>query len=325
MTPRERIAAAIAGKAVDRPPMSLWQHFPERDQTPEDLTAATMAWQNRYHFDFVKYMPPGDYATIDWGLRSRYTGSTSGTRTATDIPITDPGDWKSLKPIDVSQGFNGMIVEAVRQTRKALNPDMPLLQTIFSPLTIAMKLSGGRAIEHLRAHPVLMHQALSVIRDVTSDMAAASFEAGADGMFFASQCADSSLMDDVEYREFGLTYDLPIFNATPPAGAINLVHFHGEMPMIHLLSRYPAQIVNWHDRHAGPNLAEGSRLTRKCVAGGINERTINAWSPDEIGMEVDEAIEQMNGRWLIVAPGCVIPTDTPEANVRAAIAAVRGE
>ena len=37
MSKWERVEAALAGEAVDRPPVSLWQHFPEQDQTAEAL------------------------------------------------------------------------------------------------------------------------------------------------------------------------------------------------------------------------------------------------------------------------------------------------
>ncbi|MGH2561645.1 MAG: uroporphyrinogen decarboxylase family protein [Thermomicrobiales bacterium] len=321
MTSRERVAAATTGDPVDRPPLSIWQHFPERDQTADSLTAATMEWQNRYRFDLVKFMPPGDYPTIDWGLTSEYTGAVGGTRAATRLPINDPADWPKLNPIDVTQGFNGIVLDALAKTRQALDPNVPLLHTVFSPLTIAMKLSGGRAIEHLRAHPAEMHQALAVIRGVTSAMVTATFEVDGDGLFFATQCADHSLMDEVEYREFGMAYDLPVLEAAP-ADAIVMCHFHGETPMFHLASRYPAQIINWHDRHAAPPLAEGCRQSGKSVAGGINERAISGRGPEEAAAEAADAVTTMQGRSLIVAPGCVVPIDTPDENIRAVIRAV---
>ena len=65
MTPWERIEAAITGAALDRPPVSLWMHFSDRDQTAADLAAVTLDWQARFGFDFIKLMPPGDYMSID--------------------------------------------------------------------------------------------------------------------------------------------------------------------------------------------------------------------------------------------------------------------
>src|SRR5262245_12418962 len=113
MTSRERVNAAIAGRPVDHPPVSLWQHFPERDQTADDLTAATLDWQNRFGFDLVKFMPPGDYPIIDWGGITVYEGARGGTRTTKRFPISAPEEWSTLKPLDVRDGFNGRVIDAV--------------------------------------------------------------------------------------------------------------------------------------------------------------------------------------------------------------------
>jgi uroporphyrinogen decarboxylase len=271
-------------------------------------------------------MPPGDYPTIDWGAESHFEGAPGGTRTTTRYPVTRLADWTALRPVDPRQGFNGTIVEAVRHTRSGLGPDVPLFQTIFSPLSVAMKLSKNMAIEHLRAHPSELHAALDVITGVTRSMLEASLEAGADGIFFATQCADYSLMDEAEYREFGLPYDLRVLE--PARGrALAMLHVRGTAPMFELASHYPAdlvQIVNWHDRRAAPHLADGLRLAHRCVAGGLNEQAIVTQKPEEVAALARDAVAQTGGRNLIVAPGCVIPVATPEANVRAAVEAVRG-
>ena len=65
----QRVEAALAGEPADPVPVSLWHHFPERDQTAAGLAEATYAFWSRYAFDFIKFMPPGDYGTIDWGAR----------------------------------------------------------------------------------------------------------------------------------------------------------------------------------------------------------------------------------------------------------------
>ena len=57
MNKRERLEAAIAGQSVDRVPVALWRHFPGDDQDPSDLAAATIAFQRRWDFDFVKVTP----------------------------------------------------------------------------------------------------------------------------------------------------------------------------------------------------------------------------------------------------------------------------
>jgi uroporphyrinogen decarboxylase len=321
MTSRERVRAAMAGEPVDRVPISVWTHFPERDQTAADLTASTLAWQERYGFDVVKFMPPGDYTTIDWGAASVYEGAPGGTRTTTRFPIERIEDWAKPRPLDVQTGFNRVILDALRATRQALDPDVPLLQTIFTPMIIAQKLSNDRAIAHMRERPDLLHAALDAIATTTQAMVEASFAAGADGIFLAVRVADFGLTTEAEYREFGLPYDLRMLDAVPPE-AIVLLHFHGEQPMLHLAADYPAGFLNWHDRHTATSLGDGQRASGRPVAGGINERAMATATPEAIAAEVRDAIDQTGGRGVLITPGCVVPFAVPEAHVRAARAAV---
>lgn len=322
MTPRERLKAAIAGTAPDHPPVALWRHFPEVDQTASGLAEATIAWHERFACDLVKFMPPGDYPIIDWGGKTEYQGARSGTRTTIRFPINDLADWARLRPLDVSQGFNAVVLEALANTRARLDPIVPLFQTIFSPMTIAMKLSNSQAVAHLRTAPEIMHEALRVITEVTTAMLRASLDAGADGIFFATQCADERVMTVDEYRAFGLPYDLTVLQAARP-GTLMLLHLHGERPMFSLQAEYPASIVNWHDRHAGPSLADAQRQSDRCVAGGLNERTIADRTADEIAAEAADALAATGGQRHLLAPGCVIPIDTPDENILAAITVAR--
>jgi len=323
MTSQERVLAASMAAEVDRPPISLWSHFPERDQTVADLTASTLAWQERYAFDFVKFMPPGDYTTIDWGAESVYEGAPGGTRSTTRFPIKGIEDWGQLRPVDVRAGFNGIILEALRQSRDELDRDVPILQTIFTPLIIAQKLSNDQAVAHLRERPDLLHTSLDVIATTTRAMVEASFDAGADGIFLAVRTADFGVTTEAEYHEFGLPYDLRVLAAVPDS-AITILHFHGDQPMLHLAAEYPPGILNWHDRRTTTNLGEGQKTSGRPVAGGINERAMPTASPEEIAAEVRDAITQTGGRGVLITPGCVVPFAAPEANFRAATAAIVG-
>src|SRR5262249_36637494 len=104
-----------------------------------------------------------------------------------------------------------------------------------------------------------------------------------------------------------------------------LLHLHGSRPMFDLQSEYPVQIVNWLDRRAEPSLRAGRVRSGRCVAGGINEQAIATGSAEAVAAEVQDAIAATGGRGLIVAPGCVIPIDTPAANIAAAVPAARME
>jgi len=320
---RERVEAALAGQVVDVVPVSLWRHFPERDQTAEALAEVTLEWQNRFGFDFIKLMPPGDYATIDWGAESEYQGAVGGTRQTTTFPITTIDDWAKIKTVPVDRGRNREVIEAAKLVDERLGGEIPVLQTIFSPLTIAMKLSDGKVLEHLRQRPDIVHETLTAITEVTRGMTAATLERGAYGIFFATQCATTDLMTVDEYRAFGSAYDRQVLDAAG-GSRFTLVHIHGSNIMFDELVAYKAHALNWHDRRTAPTLAEGQSSSGRTVVGGIHEKAIADMTPTEAAAQARDAIDALSARHLMIAPGCVMPITTPEANMRAVVEAVRG-
>lgn len=325
MTSRERVIAALRGEAVDRPPVSLWRHFPNQDQSAGDLAGVTRQWQNTLELDFIKLMPPGDYATIDWGATSEYRGAAGGTRETTRYPVQRAEDWGKIRRVPADAGFNAEVIRACALVREAVGPEIPVLQTIFSPLTIASKMSNGLVVDHLREKPEIVHEALLAIRDVTIEVSKASLRAGASGVFFASQLATADLLTEPEYLDFGTNYDLEVLEETNAAGsAFTLIHIHGSNTFFHLLAGYPGNALNWHDRRIGPDIPSVQRAHPDMASvAGVDERGIAAMSPDEVRDQVREARVSTGDRHLMIAPGCVILVATPEANLKAAVEATK--
>lgn len=311
---------------MDRPPISLWRHWPVEDETPQGLADATIRWQHEYDFDLVKFTPTGTYGLEDWGADTTRGSGPVGTRTVSKFGVTSSEQWPQLAQLDVTQGDLGRHLEAIRLTAAGLHGNVPILQTVFSPLTTARKLAGDRVFTDLRLRPQRFKAGLQVIAETMARFAQASINAGAHGLFFATQCATYRSLNEAEYREFGMPYDLLVLNAIQDSAELTMLHIHGEDIMFDLLASYPVQMVNWHDRLTWPSLTEGSRHVNRLLVGGIREfRTLRRGSIDAIQAEIRQAIGQTGGRRLLLGPGCVVPTDTPEAHIRAAIEALSGE
>jgi uroporphyrinogen decarboxylase len=153
MTRRERLAAALRGEPVDRPPVALWRHFPVDDQDPEQLAQSVAAFQAHYDWDFVKFTPSSSFCVEDWGCRAVYRGRPEGTSDYIARPVSVPADWRRIEPLDPYAGALGMQLTAIRRARELIDPDVPLLATIFSPISQAKNLiGGGMEIVHLRRH-----------------------------------------------------------------------------------------------------------------------------------------------------------------------------
>jgi uroporphyrinogen decarboxylase len=142
---------------------------------------------------------------------------------------------------------------------------------------------------------------------------------GIDGIFYAVQHASYDLMTETEFLEFGKYYDSQFFKYIEPFW-LNVLHVHGSHIMFDLVSDYPFQVFNWHDRETLPNLAGGLQKVEGSVCGGISR--IDAMvlgEPEEIKEEFEDALYQTGGTGFILGTGCVCPLTTPLGNIFTAI------
>ena len=49
-----------------------------------------------------------------------------------------------------------MVLEALRKARAGIDPEVPFLQTIFSPLTIAQKMTDGQIVDQFGLPPKIL-------------------------------------------------------------------------------------------------------------------------------------------------------------------------
>jgi uroporphyrinogen decarboxylase len=324
MTKAERIQRAVERKPVDRPPVSFWRHFPDLDEDPFALAEALLAFHARYDLDFIKVMPTGVYCVEDWGCRVAYQGDIDGSRVCVDHAIRRLSDWTTLRPLDPEAGALGRELKCLRQVVKGRTDDAPVLQTVFSPLSIAKKLAGDeRFLEDLRERPALMHGALEVITETMGRYAAACLQSGGDGIFFATQVASSGLLTADEHRRFAEPYDRQVLEQVAGRSFFSVLHVHGLDIPFDVMAAYPVPAINWHDRRTPPSLREAQKLYGGAVVGGLNEvETLRDGPEGAVRAQAKDALAQTRGLGHILAPGCVVPLDVPETHLKAIRAAV---
>lgn len=322
MTKRERLEATIADQPVDRPAIALWRHWPGDDQRAADLAWATVQFQQQYDFDFVKCMPASNYCIADWGAQDTWVGNEEGTRQWGRRVIRGPEDWERLRPLDPGAGMLAEMHQALRLIGEGLGRDVPFIWTIFNPLAQAKNLAGDRLLSDLRQHPDRVKAGLEAITESCTRFIQAVRDTGLAGIFLALQHATYDLLSEAEYREFGRPYDLRILQAAEGLW-FNLLHLHGEHVMFDLVSDYPVQAINWHDRETAPSLSEALPRFCKALVGGLHRtETMLRGTPDDVRREIRLAMEATGGRRLIVGTGCVMWLTTPVGNIRAARQAV---
>lgn len=334
MNREERLRAVINGKEPDRIPVSVWMHFSEYDQDPRALAEVMVDFNEKYDFDFIKMMPFGAYSVQDWGTRLKVFCD-KYKEVEIDAPaITELEDYLMIEPLEPIQGTWGKTLQLAQWLSKLAKPNTPYIQTLFSPITTLKKMSSGRLLQDMKEHPAHVHQALSVITETTINFAKANVNAGVSGFFYATQCATHDYFNDELFAEFSKPYDFQVINSFRDKTWFNAVHIHGANIMFDAVCDYPCNVINWHDRYTSPNLAEARQKCAKTFLGGLREiptfvgsklhyeSILADGTPKEITTHVKEAIDMVDGKGLIVGPGCVVDPRASEENLRAVRKAV---
>lgn len=322
-THRERIQACLNGEKTDKTPIALWRHFPEEDQNPETLAAATIKFQQTYDFDIVKVTPASSFAVKDWGVEDEWQNNPEGSRAYTKRVIQKPQDWETLKPLDPSAPHLAAQLQCLKLVREGIGADTPVIQTIFNPMSQAKNLAGNELLlEHIKKYPNAVMKGLETIAQTTVKFIEAARETGIDGIFYAMQHAQASMLELDEYKSIVLPYDQ---QALKPAEDLwcNLLHLHGSDVYFSLLRLMNFQIVNWHDRETYPSLAESQSLFRGVACGGIRQDTLYKGDQAQVKKEAQDAIKQTKGKRFILGTGCVVYYQSPHENIMTAIESVR--
>jgi uroporphyrinogen decarboxylase len=324
MTKRQRVLAAVARAPVDRPPVAFWRHVPDVDHTAEGLAGAMLDFHRRWDLDLIKVMSSGVYCVEDWGCQVAYTGSPNGAKQCIEHAVKTRGDWARIRPLDPGAGALGRELEAVRGIRKGRADDAPILHTAFSPFTIARKLAGERLREDMIAAPDAVRAALEAITETTARHMRAALEAGADGVFFATQAATPEALSAEEHETWDLPYARRALDAVREGSALTVLHVHGRDVYFDAVAGLPSHAINWHDRLAAPTLAEGKRRRSGAVIGGLAEgSTLRRGPTAAIVEQVRDAVRQTDGVGVVIGPGCVLPLDMPDAHLTAVVETAR--
>ena len=317
-THRERIQAALRGEIIDRPPVALWRHFPVDDESAESLATAQLGFQELYDFDLVKVTPASSFSVRDWGVEDEWRGNAEGTRTYTKRFIREPRDWERLTILEPTAPNLARQLECLGLIRARLGQHTPVLQTVFNPLAQAKHLAGEPTLmQHLRTHPVAVERGLRTIAESTRLFIQAATRQGIDGIFYAVQHAQGRLLSREDFVRFSREADIMLLRSASDMWC-NVLHLHGEDVYFDAVVDYPAQVINWHDREAGPALGEAGGRWPRGLCGGLSRNTLVTGTAKDVAREAAEAFAAPDRARLILSTGCVVPIVAPHGNILAA-------
>lgn len=303
MTPRERVLAAINGDRPDRVPFCFWYHInPTPAAGPDSkMGQIELDFYKRYQPDIMKVMHDIDFEPIP--------------------RIQTVDDWAKLQYLEPAAGNFGKQLYTLNEIRSALDPDVPMLGTVFGLYHYAEEISEGRLLSHLREDAHAVHAGLKALAETLAAYAVAVINVGADGIYYAMQGALADGATRQEYHEQFLGYDRLILHAVDKA-PMNVLHIHGRSELyFDLVHDLPASVVCWSDVVAGPSIAQAREMHNGCLMGGIDETRFSGMTRAQIIAQARAAIEA-GGTKFILGPGCSIPADSDPELIEAFRAAV---
>ncbi len=330
MNRQERVMNALQGKTVDRVPVSAWMHFSDVDQDPVSLAQRHFEFNEKYDFDFIKMMPFGTYSIQDYGAQIKIYCDKYKEPIILSPGITSIEGYKELKVLDGRYGTLGKQVQFAEHLSKLVKGNTPFIQTIFSPLSTLKKLTKNAVLEDMKKDPEAVKIALEAITQTTINFINENLKVGVSGFFFATQNATYDVVSEAEFDEFAKPFDLKVINSYKDKTFFNVIHIHGKNIMFDkVLESFDVNCLNWHDRATSPSFKEAREKTNKTFLGGVQEvpyfvgdvlhydSIMAKATPDQVLTHVKEAIDEVDGKSLIIGPGCVIDPRTSEENLRA--------
>ncbi|WP_449598812.1 uroporphyrinogen decarboxylase family protein [Niallia sp. Marseille-Q9988] len=328
-TKHDRFNALLSGEKADRPIISGWRHFINKEHNAIDLTSSTVNFTKKYDWDWVKINPRATYLAEIWGNEYDFTDyHTVFPRQLTTV-ITKPSDLWNLEVKKVFESSSLLEqLEAAKSIRAEL-PDIPLTQTIFSPLSVLLFIAGRSAYVYETVFgidaPVSfeslfvdnrsgVHHALHAIALTIAEFVQELDNVGIDGLFYAvTGTANPTLFDDSAFNEFSRPYDLIVLEAAQNGKRI--LHTCGPNAQPEKFNDYPIEGISWDTKANGnPGLLADVNAT---VVGGVDHHLFADNHVKSITRETKNTLKLMENKPFIVAPNCAIPLSVTEESLYA--------
>ena len=321
MTKRGRVLAALRGDPVDRVPLSFWMHNFVAENAASGLADETVRLARTFDWDYLKPQSRAQGFAEMWGLTYRPSTRPTTPFTVTHTPLADARDVERLSPADPRRGALGEQIEALGLIRARVGADTPIVWTVFAPIMIMPYLLRGGLEQTLaicRAEPKAMERGLAAIAETLTVYARACLDAGADGLFYATNIARADGLTASECRRFQRPYDLRVLEAAASA-PFNVLHVCGRNVHFDEFADYPVTAFSWALGAGNPSLSAARRRTGRAVVGGLPAKPeIASMSGGALAARARRAIDEMKGRALLLGPDCSINPDTPETLLHAA-------
>src|ERR1700687_1843679 len=140
MNGRGRVEAALAMGVADRPPVGAWGHTYREEWSPSALASVTVKRARRFGWDFAKFQPRASSFAEAFGSVYKPAGHPFKGPVLLSAAVPDLDSWGKVELVN-RKALDDQ-VESIGLVARDLGSDVPVIQTVFSPIPVGGDLVG---------------------------------------------------------------------------------------------------------------------------------------------------------------------------------------
>jgi MtaA/CmuA family methyltransferase len=325
LTSKERITACVTGQAYDRtavaPIFMAWAaHYIGRTYRDfyldgDVLVEAQLAAVKAFNIDQISAISDPWREVSGYGVEFDYPEQ--GVGKPKGLIINSPEDVKLIKPLDIAKCERmQQRVDSVAKMAGLVGETHSVLGWVEGPLAEYSDLRGLEStMFDLVDKPEMFHEAAEVITQNAIDFAVAQIRAGADMIGIGD--AAGSLIGAGLYEAFVMPLEKKLIDAIHEEGAFAKLHICGNInSIIGLMAKTGADVidVDWMVPLDQARTIVGEDVT---LCGNFDPSGVLLQGTPEIVADAAKDCIARGGQRFILMPGCEVPQNTPEENIRA--------
>lgn len=243
------------------------------------------------------------------------------------------GEWMTIETIDdwarmprYDEIFFAGMLEVVEGLVKAAKAEALVLVTLYSPFMWARRVAGdARLTQHVLENQALVQQGMAAITESVRTFVRACVRLGVDGFYASTQGGEAHRFPEIGFFETCVKpYDLSIMHEINQTCLFNVLHICDYQDSYDDLTRfldYPGQVVNSPLRVGNKQMTpqEVAAMFDRPFMGGMERLGVLATGNEHEVRAAAAAVLRAAPPRFILAADCTVPSDTPWANLRAAI------
>lgn len=330
---RERVQYVLDGKIPDRPPITAYRHFPNVEREPKELAETMVEWQKKYDWDIVKIHPSAVFMQEVYGDQFDYHDY-DGLFPKKISRATTTDDLSLFVEKDANNNVLKDHIEAARLIKQNLDEDVPILHTLFTPLTVITNVfecpfvrrhfdadrKDNKIFKIIHDREDELLEALNNITKTYINYWKSLKETGIDGLFYAGiSWARDEYMTYSEWEKYVKQFDIKFLNEVKKDGGIIMYHTCGIKSNPQRFIDYPIDILHWDQgAEKNPSIKESlDFLNGITPMGGVDEMLFGNNAEEKIKNAADEEIINNKNIPYILAPYCSIDINSSDEEVRA--------